>query len=356
MNDHAFLSSAQILTSCFIGQKCQFYKKSIGVTLDDILRDEIQPNIAFTDQTILVKINAATTMIMFIGGLINSILSLITFQSKDLRQVGCGIYLLASSITSFLTISMFTVKFWFVVLTQMNLSIRISVVRGGCVSIEPLLKLCLYLDAWLNACVAIERATLVFRGVNFNKKRSQHIARWIIIILPFCVMGSIVYEPAHRELHEVNTETNKVNIDRWCVTRYSPSVQQYNTIILFFHLVAPCIVNLCSALFIIFGSAQQRSTAQTRRTLREHIYDQFSEHKQLLISPIILLILSLPRVIMSMLSECVNPSNHRLLFIFGYFISFTPSMLIFIVFVLPSALYRKAFQESFRRWRRLIHQ
>ncbi|CAF1456455.1 unnamed protein product, partial [Adineta steineri] len=99
------------LTSCFIGQKCQFYKKSIGVTLDDILRDEIRPNMTVADQTVLMKINAATTMIMFVGGLINSLLSILTFQNKDLRQVGCGIYLLASSITSFLTISMFTVKF-----------------------------------------------------------------------------------------------------------------------------------------------------------------------------------------------------------------------------------------------------
>ncbi|CAF1127529.1 unnamed protein product [Adineta steineri] len=309
-----------------------------------------------SDQTILVKINAAITMVMFVGGLINSILSLITFQSKDLRQVGCGIYFLASSVTSFLTISMFIVKFWFVVLTQMNPSIRLSIVRGGCVSIEPLLKLCLYLDAWLNACVAIERAILVFSGVNFNKQKSQRIARWIVLILPFCVMSSIIHEPIYRELHEVNTEKNEVDIDRWCVTRYSPSVQQYNTIILFFHLVTPCIVNLCSALFIIFGSARQRSTAQTRQTLREHVYHQFKEHKQLLISPIILLILSLPRLIMSMLSECVNPSNNRLLFIFGYFISFTPSMLIFIVFVLPSELYRKTFRESLKRWRRRIHQ
>ncbi|CAF4053204.1 unnamed protein product, partial [Adineta steineri] len=219
----------QILTSCFIGQKCQFYKKSIGVTLDDILRDEIRSNMTLTDQTILVKINAALTMTMFVGGLINSILSILTFQSKDLRKVGCGIYLLASSITSFLTISMFTVKFWFVVLTQMDLSIRFSIVRGGCVSIEPLLKLGLYLDAWLNACVAIERAILVFKGINFNKQKSQRIARWIILILPFCIMGSIIHEPIHRELREIKTESNEAGTDKWCVTRYSPFVQQYDT-------------------------------------------------------------------------------------------------------------------------------
>ncbi|CAF4173405.1 unnamed protein product, partial [Adineta steineri] len=206
----------QSLTSCFIGQECQFYKKSIGVTLDDILRDEIRPNMTLADQTILMKINAASTMIMFVGGLINSILSILTFQNKDLRQVGCGIYLLASSITSFLTISMFTVKFWFVVLTQMDLSIRLSVVRGGCVSIEPLLKLCLYLDAWLNACVAIDRAILVFKGIKFNKQKSQHIARWIILILPFCIMSSIIHEPIYRELYEYSfrIDNSSTNVDQ----------------------------------------------------------------------------------------------------------------------------------------------
>ncbi|CAF4376287.1 unnamed protein product, partial [Adineta steineri] len=61
---------------------------------------------ALNDQTILVKVSVALTMIMFVGGLINSILSILTFKNKDLRQVGCGIYLLASSITSFLTISL----------------------------------------------------------------------------------------------------------------------------------------------------------------------------------------------------------------------------------------------------------
>ncbi|CAF1456547.1 unnamed protein product [Adineta steineri] len=178
-----------VLTNCFIGQKCQFYKKSIGIILDDILRDEIRSNMTLSDQTILVKSNAVLTMIMFVGGLINSILSIITFQSKDLRQVGCGIYLLASSITSFLTISMLAVKFWFVVVTQMNLSIRVSVLRDGCVSIEPFLKLCFYVDAWLNACVAVERAILVLKGIKFNKQNSQRIARWIILILPFSCLA-----------------------------------------------------------------------------------------------------------------------------------------------------------------------
>jgi hypothetical protein len=357
------------------------------LTLDEILREKIRPNMTLTNQSFTVKISAVMTMIMFAGGLINSVLSLLTFQSKDLRKVGCGMYLLASSITSLLTISMFTVKFWFVVLSQINVSISLSVLRGGCVSIEPLLKLFVYLDTWLNACVAVERTVNVSKGVKFNKKKSKRIARWIIIILPFCIMGTMILEPLHRDLFEYQTEkykskdneratntseeyerrTNKseeyerwtnesekfeTETHIWCVTRYSPSVQNYNTTILFFHLVVPFIVNLFSALYIIFGVARQRSVTQTKQTYKEHILEQLSEHKQLIISPIILLFLSLPRLLISLLSRCVNAASSPWLYLFGYFISFTPSMLIFVVFVLPSELYKKKFKESLTRWRR----
>ena len=378
-------------STCSVGDRCHSYTRSVGLTLDDILREEIQPNITFAKQSFVVKMSAALTMIIFVGGLINSILSLLTFQSEDLREVGCGMYLLASSVTSLLTICMFTVKFWFVVLTQINISTSLSVLREGCISIEPLLKLFVYLDTWLNACVAVERAVNVAKGVNFDKKKSKHVARWIIHILPFFIMGTIIHEPIHRDLFEYQTEIykppqyktdvndseaydNKTNSmaesDRWvnesqkyetenhfmCVTRYSPSVQNYNTAILFFHLTVPFAANLFSALFIIFGAARQRSFTRTKQTYREHVIEQFSEHKQLVISPMILLILALPRLVISLLSGCVNVSNNLWLYLLGYFISFTPSMLVFMVFVLPSDLYRKTFKQSIQSWRRQTHR
>jgi hypothetical protein len=320
------------------------------LTLDDILRDEIRPDMTLNSQSFSVKMSAALTIIMFVAGLINSFLSFLTFLREDLRKVGCGMYLLTLSITSLLTICMFTVKFWFVVLTQMNVaSVSLSVLRGGCVSIEPVLKLFLYLDAWFNACVAVERAALVFKGVSFDKEKSKRIARWIIICLPFCIMGTIVHEPLYRELFE-----DKALKHIWCVTRYTNFVQSYNTIILYFHLVAPFIANLFSALFIIFGTARQRSAARTRQTYTEHVREQLSEHKQLVISPVILLVLSLPRLIIALLSGCVKASHNLWLYLFAYFISFTPSMLVFVIFVLPSELYSKKFKESLKIWGRRL--
>ncbi|CAF1364624.1 unnamed protein product [Adineta steineri] len=349
-------------SSCVIGDQCNFYIKGIGLTLDDILRDELQPNTVLNNQSFSIKLSAGLTIIMFVAGLINSVLSFITFQHKDSQQVGCGMYLLASSITSLLAISMFLIKFWFVVLTHINVSTSLSVLRGGCASIEPILKLFLYLDGWLNACVAVERAVLIFKGVKFDKNKSRCIARRTILILPFCILGTLIHELAYRRLFVYETapdttnmnKTNEDTIKRYvsCITRYSPSIQDYNTAVLFFHLVSPFIVNLFSALFIIIRGAQQRSLARINQSFKEHVQEQFREHKQLIISPIVLLVLSIPRLIISLLPGCAKISENLWLYLGPYFISFTPPMLIFLIFVFPSELYMKAFKQSFNRIRR----
>ncbi|CAF3857718.1 unnamed protein product, partial [Adineta steineri] len=328
-------------SSCVIGDQCNFYIKGIGLTLDDILRDELQPNTVLNNQSFSIKFSAALTIIMFVAGLINSILSFITFQNKDSQQVGCGIYLLVSSITSLLTITMFIIKFWFVVLNHINVSTNLSVLRGGCASIEPILKLFLYLNGWLNACVAVERAALIFKGIKFDKKRSKSIARQAILILPFCVFGTLIHELVFRRLFVYEAAPDTMD-----------TIQDYNTAVLFFHLVGPFIVNLFSALFIIFGGAHQRSVVRTNQSFKGHIQEQFREHKQLIISPIVLLILSIPRLIISLLPGCVKTSDNLWLYLGPYFISFTPPMLIFLIFVFPSELYMKAFKQSMIRIRR----
>jgi len=77
-----------------------------------------------------------------------------------------------------------------------------------------------------------------------------------------------------------------MNIMCLCVIRYSRSVQSYNTI----------------TLYIIFGTARRRSITQTnKKSFKQHVISQIREHKQLLISPFILLVLALPRLIMSLI-------------------------------------------------------
>ncbi|UJR07365.1 hypothetical protein I4U23_011651 [Adineta vaga] len=331
---------------CFFGDRCEFYAKGIGLTLDDILRYEIRPNLSLNDQEFSVKITLVLTIVMFVFGLIDSTLSLLVFSNKNIRKVGCGIYLFASSITSSLTLITLLLKCLFLILTQTNLYSNRIILRIECVFIESFLKLFLYYDSWLNACVAIERAITVFQGVNFNASKSKFVAKCIIIFLPLFIMGTNVHDFFYRDLFDDNEEERI-----WCVAHYSHFVRIYNTFILFFHFVGPFLANLFSALLIIYLSSRRRAKLRLRQSYREHLYEQFKEHKHLIISPICLVILSLPRLIISLLSNCVKASHNPWPFILTYFIPFIPSVLIFVVFILPSETYKKQFQETINNFR-----
>ena len=334
----------------FFGDRCQHYGKGIGLNLDDILRYEIQPNTTWIQQPASVKTSVVSIIGMLVVGLVNSLFSFLTFHQAESREVGCGMYLLASSISSILTMIMFTLKFWFLILTQIDLITNPSVLRGLCLFVEPLLKLFLYLNTWYYACVAAERAITVYQGIKFNKKKSKCVAQWVLLLLPIFIAGSVIHEPWHRELIY-----NKEKRYPKCVVSYSSTVQYYNTMILFFHFLAPFSTNLFSALFIVFRTASQRSVSRVRSSYRQHLCVQFAEHKQLLISPIILVILSLPRLIISLLSGCIEVSRHSSWYLFGYFVSFIPSLLSFAVFVVPSDLYMNQLKNSTRKWRQRLN-
>ena len=359
-------------SSCVVGDSCGPYQKTIGLTINDILRNQVQRNTSFRKQSSLIQGAAGITMIMFFIGFINGLFSLVTFQNKELRKVGCGIYLLASSITSLLTITLFTIKFWFVVLIQLYSTVNSVILRVDCVFIGPALKLCLYLDSWLNACVAIERTVNVSEGVKFDKNMSTRMARRMIFILPILIFGTLIHEPIKHDVFKYtipkyrsvnnNSTKNGSSFDliqehhAMCIIQYSHSLQNYNTFTLFFHLLLPFVTNLCSALFIIFGTARLRSGAKKNQTFKAHIIKQMKEHKQLLISPVILLILAMPRLILSLISGCVDSSRNSWLYLCGYFISYTPPMLIFVVFILPSELYTKTFKEEIVQWLQRIRR
>ncbi len=67
----------------------------------------------------------------------------------------------------------------------------------------------------------------------------------------------------------------------------------------------------------------------------------------LIISPLILIILALPRIIFAFILDCMKSARDPVtLYLIGYFISFIPPILLFVVFVLPSELYVKEFKQT----------
>jgi len=351
LQDHPSCPSTKICIcpSCFFGNQCQFYAKGLGSTLDEILGYEFKRNRNLSEQPFSVKVSAVITMIIFVIGIINGILSIMTFNRTKSKEVGCGIYLLCSSATSLLTVTTFTLKFWLLFLSHQNRFKTQSMLNANCRGIELLLKLFLYMDSWFNACVAIERTYSVYVGVQFDKKKSKKIAKHVIVAV--LIMNCVILIPQMISLHVFE---DKMEERSWCVVTYSSWLNTYTSATILFHYFAPLCINICSTIFIILITTLQRAATQTHLSVWFHLKSKIKQHKQLVISPMIIVILTVPHLIISMILDC-NKSSHLFWFyLTGYFLSFIPAAFVFIIFVLPSPLYKKEFMELMAYFRRRL--
>ena len=338
---------------CYYGIRCQFTTSGFGLSLDAILGYHILPHVNIIRQPSIVKISLTFTIIFVVVGLINGILSIITFKNKTLCEVGCGLYLLGSSITTLLITTIFGLKFFILLLSQMALISNRLFSSFQCYSIDFLLRVCLSMDQWLNACVAIERSMTAIKGTRFDKKKSRQAAKIVIIILSIVIIGTSIHESIYRRLIDEDNANEKRT---WCIATYPPGLQVFNSIIHNFHVFAPCMINLISAIILIRKKSYQQSNVQTHRNYKELLQEQFRQHKRLFTAPLLLVILALPRLIIAFTGKCMRTASDLRLFLVGYFISFIPPMLTFVIFILPSKFYKKEFNKTVAQYRLTIQR
>ena len=237
--------------------------------------------------------------------------------------------------------TMFTLKFLLLVLSQMAIITNHSFLVFNCIIMDLFLKSLVAIVDWLNACVAVERTFTIHIGITFNKRKSKKIAKWIILGVCIFTFASYIHDPIHRHLLEDNEEQRK-----WCVVRYSSLMKAFSSFINIIHFLVPLSINVITVLLIIILVARQKLKIGGQQTHKEHLWKQFHQHKHRLISSFILIIIAIPRLVISFLSECMQSVRNPWLYLGGYFVSFISPLLVFVLFVLPSEFYLKEFNEA----------
>ncbi|CAF1130475.1 unnamed protein product [Adineta steineri] len=344
-------TSMCVCPQCYYGTQCQFKSTAFRLSLDAILGYHILPHIRLIQQPTIVQFSLALTIIMTIAGFIDGILSVMTFKDQELRSIGCGVYLLGSAITTLFTMSMFALKFSILIVTQMSYTTNRSFLNFQCISIDFLVRISLYMDQWLNACVAIDRAITAVKGTSFNKKRSKRLARYVILALIVFIISTTIYDPFYRDLlYENNNDDDDSEKRIWCIASYSSGVQVYDSFVNIFHFIAPFFINLISAIIIIRTTIVLQVNINRHESYRKILLAQLRHHGHLLYGSVFLVILAIPRIIISLLSNCMETINDPWIYIIGYFISFIPSTLTFILFILPSKNYKGVFRKTIQQY------
>ncbi|CAF1565242.1 unnamed protein product [Rotaria magnacalcarata] len=231
----------------------------------------------------------------------------------------------------------------------MKLIANRSYLYDHCLSIDFLLRVCISMDQWLNASVATERAINGIKGPKLDKRRSKQVAKLTILVLLVLTIVSSIHDPIHRRLLDGGDEKRI-----WCIVTYASHVQTFNGVIQAVHFSVPFAIDLISFLIIIIKTTRQRSLAKRNEFYKQYLHFQLRQHHHLLISPVISVILALPRLIIVLGSGCMESARKSWLFLAGYFISFIPSMSTFLVFVMPSNLCKKEFDTTIQRHRKMI--
>jgi hypothetical protein len=263
------------------------------------------------------------------------------------------LYLLTSSITSLTITILFTIKFWLLFISyqyhfeQNGLS---DILLTNCRIIEPGLKLITYIDNWLNACVAWERMYAVRKAVHFDKHRSRRTARFLIIFV--LVVNAGLYVLQTKELH---VYTDKTEERYWCVVHYSSFIRIYSSTLIMFHYFGPLLITIISIVYIIISTTNQRSSTRSSETFWLRFRTKVKQYKHMIISSIVITILTLPNLIISIILDCNKSSNLLWFYLIGYFLSFTPATFIFLIFVLPSPLYKEEFRQLILHTRRQFY-
>ncbi|CAF0871894.1 unnamed protein product [Didymodactylos carnosus] len=123
--------------ACYYGDVCQFTTSDFSISLDGLVGQQIAADAKLTDQPAIIQIILAAMIIMVICGLGLNVLTVLTFCCVKCQEVGCGLYILCSSILGQASLLMLSIKFIHLLHVQTSKSTPSSI---SCILIEYLKK------------------------------------------------------------------------------------------------------------------------------------------------------------------------------------------------------------------------
>ncbi len=312
-----------ICPSCHQGRLCEFSLQAFGFTLDSLL---------VFDSIIVHSIYVVLAFLLFICGLVNNICSFVTFKRSQPRKFGVGNYLFVVTILNQCALLTLLLKFVYIIVGSSNAS---------CKTISYLASIFTRSTYWLTSWVTIDRLLIILfpTATAFKNPRLSIISTHITF---FVILGTHVHELFfYITIQSYGSSICVSNFDRSWIVLYN----RVNTLV---HYLVPFFIQIISITLLNILAARSRAkTTEGNTTFVRMLKKQFRTQKELYITPGIIILSALPQAILSFSLACTQLSTwqrHALLAAFLF--SYTPQVLGFILFVLPSSAYKKEFART----------
>ncbi len=326
------------------GQLCQYPTEVMSFTLDSLIAKDIQNN-----RQVFSIVYILIVVLIFLFGLFNNLCSFLTFIRPKPRKVGLGNYLLIVSIVNSCSLLLLLLKIIHIILGSNGILFYYeSLDLYSCKVISYLLSVFTRITYWLTSFVAIERLYVFLFPTSVTVKNPR-LALGLSIFAILAVSGMHVHEVLHYTAI-VDPSNKSVNVTLCITSCPQSSVSMYNRVNVLVHYFIPFLIQVISIMVVVVQTACSRaqSSGSRRQTVVNLFKKQFKTQKEYYLTPIIIVLSSLPQAILSFSYACTEFKQlwQRYTLVTVYFLSYLPQMIGFILYVLPSTTYSEEFRQT----------
>ena len=133
----------------------------------------------------------------------------------------------------------------------------------------------------------------------------------------------------------------------WCIREIPRDERLLAQTLALTHQIGPFLVNITAALIIILAITRSKMHVHRKKT-HNTLIDQTRKRIDLLLGPIACFLAQLPEIVFLFLNSCNYEANtwFSKLTLLSYYVSFTPQMIIFFLYVIPSGQYYTTFLKD----------
>ena len=329
---------ACVCPRCASGQLCQFSPSRFSISLE----------LLFEKTTWIYFHFIGATVFALLGFVSNSLCSMTFFRPKS-RQTGTGIYLLINSVISQSLLTLLLTRVIYLYLSR-RLAISTTIDLALCRSLPLLMSVFNYISIWLMTSVTIERALAGSFPTRFAYLRTQKSAVIITIII-VVVTGASIYP--HMDQYKLVKHTG--SLYSWCINEIKEERAFLIRLTTLFHQIAPFVINLFAGMTIIVAISRSKSVLHHKKK-RVAFMQQIRERMNLLVGPTVCFITQLPQLVVIFIDACIYDQKPWFisLTLLTYYLSFVPQISLFLMYVIPSPLFKQVFTTQTTIGQRII--
>ena len=342
LNDGLCLSNDTCqCAQCYMGKACETSTNVIKFSLTYAIHWDIREYSVDSNFNLPKMIYTTVIACMLVLAILNTLVSLPTFFSHNIRLTNCGVFQIFYCLTGLLTIIGMQLRM--LTMLEFDYLTQSYSYRFIACNIIPVLVIIMGdICMWISALLAIE--FILLEWFNLSLYRTRRFAMISSIICFVLVTGSHLHEIIARGPKPYPNEPNLYT----CTFIYTLPVDIIDRTLRACHIIIPCTIHFISSLLILISITRRIIMVRGRTDFFHVFVRECFKRKYVFIPPTFIIIANLPHLILHLIDEC---EDARDIVILRRHVSFNilvylPACMTFFIYIYPSKSYLRQFRRT----------